>query len=233
MDITNNNNSTDHPGDHPEGTVLQIAKWDEVFETAETRKYQRLRWVPLPVDLTSNGYESLLEDWGDDAPALYGAWCALLSVAATCPTRGILSTSRGKPIPTRHLARKTGFPEQIFEKLINWATMPEIGWLVESTQVVVNKGDPHPACSAPGDLPVISRSSPGRIPDKSGLTRLDQTRPDQTRLDQTTNRPDQTRGIRRSVGRWSLDFPGRSSANSGTGSGGPAGRLPNRLTVTC
>ena len=114
-------------------SVLKIAKWEEVFETAESRRHKVLSWVSLPVGFQSHGYQSLVDDFGDDAPAIYGAWCALIALAATMPTRGVLASSRGVPISLASISRQTFFPADLFRRLIDWAKKPEISWLVEVT----------------------------------------------------------------------------------------------------
>jgi len=91
----------------------------------------------------------LLDEFGEDAPAIYGAWCALVAVAATCSTRGVLSNSKGEPMKLSHIARKTGFPKEIFERLFEWATRENVGWLT-----------PVPRQS-PGNPPARDRQSPG------------------------------------------------------------------------
>jgi hypothetical protein len=85
----------------------------------------------MPVGFTSAGYQSLLDEFGDRAPAIYGAWCALVSVAASCAVRGMLCTSKGKPMKVSHIARITGFQSTVFEDLLSWAAAPDVAWLEE------------------------------------------------------------------------------------------------------
>jgi len=110
-------------------SVLRITKWETSFETSESRKYLALSWIALPISFSSNGYQSLLDEFGNDAAAAYGAWCALCSFAATCEIRGVLATSRGVAVKTTHIARTTGFPSDLFDRLIGWASSSAIGWL--------------------------------------------------------------------------------------------------------
>jgi len=112
--------------------TLAISKWSSVFERAESRKLKTLSWVSLPITVSSNGFQAMLDEFGDEAPAIYGAWCALLSVAAQTNERGVLANGRGIPLKTSHIARLTGFPQSVFERLIDWASSPEVGWLVEA-----------------------------------------------------------------------------------------------------
>ena len=113
--------------------ILKISKWSDEFENASSRKLKALHWVAIPVSFTSNGYNLMLEEFGDDAPAIYGAWCALIKVAAQCNQRGVLSTASGKPMRIAHISRMTGFPEAIFHRLFEWASSDNVKWLVAST----------------------------------------------------------------------------------------------------
>lgn len=117
--------------------LYRIAKWTETFERAESRKLKALTWVSVPIRFSSSGYQSMLDEFDDDAPAVYGAWCALVAIAAGCHVRGVLGTSRGIPLKTSHIARLTGFQSAIFDRLIAWASRPDVAWLetVPSDQV--------------------------------------------------------------------------------------------------
>ena len=169
-----------------DSTVYRIAKWDEVFERAESRKLKTLTWVSVPTSFNSNGYQCMLDEFQDSAPAIYGAWCALVAIAASCTVRGTLCNSRGTPLPTTHLARISGFPRPIFDELINWASQPEIGWLVPSSESeIIEKLREN---DTSGDRRGIVGGSPGEFPDYQ--TRPDQTRPDITQPNPT--QPDKT-----------------------------------------
>lgn len=108
--------------------VYRIVKWEKTFETADSRRHKTLAWVSLPVGFGSNGYHELIATFGDEAPAIYGAWCALLSVAALAPVRGVLASSKG-PFSFARISADTRMPEVVFRKLFEWASQPEVGWL--------------------------------------------------------------------------------------------------------
>lgn len=110
-------------------TVYRISKWREVFERAESRKLKVLHWVSVPISFQSNGYQSLLDEFGDDAASIYGAWCALVALAASCTVRGLLANGRGNPLPISHVSRITGLSSSVFERLYRWASKPDVGWL--------------------------------------------------------------------------------------------------------
>jgi hypothetical protein len=109
--------------------VYRIAKWDTVFERAESRKLKQLNWVAMPIGFNSTGYQSMLDEFGDDASSIYGAWCALTALAATCTVRGILGNSRGNPLKVSHIARMTGFRSAVFDQLFTWAASSDVAWL--------------------------------------------------------------------------------------------------------
>lgn len=189
-------------------TVYRIAKWNEVFEKSDTRKVTKaLKWVAMPTNFSSHGYQCLLDEFGDESPAIYGAWCALVAVAANCTVRGVLSNSRGKSLPLTHLVRMSGFPPDVFQKLIDWASRDDVKWLevvdnpdtianstnigvptvelenqaVENTDFPAEKlesGEP------PDNLPAISRTA-GNSSGLQDKTRQDKTLHNTTRQDKT------------------------------------------------
>lgn len=165
--------------------VYEVAKWKTVFETAESRRLKNLNWVSVPVDFSSFGYQQMLDEFGDDAPAIYGAWIALVAFSASCPVRGVLASSRGQALPISHLARVTGFPGKIFERLIAWASGADVAWLVlvadpvrVANDTAKNEENDTPSNSqeSPSDRPAIPRERPA----DPQATRQDLTRPDKT-----------------------------------------------------
>lgn len=147
--------------------VYRIAKWSDVFETAESRRHKALHWVAMPVGFSSTGYQLLLDEFGDRAAAIYGAWCALVSVAASCAVRGVLCNSRGVPLKVSHIARTTGLQSAVFEDLLRWAAAPEVGWLEEvpkdealvllGLKTQQNQGE----ADSPGDRPGDAQATTG------------------------------------------------------------------------
>lgn len=108
--------------------VYRVAKWLETFETSDSRRNKTLSWVSWPLD-SSNGYNDLVETFGDDAPLIYGAWCALVRFAAKAPERGTLADSRGRAFSLSRIAAETRFPMVCFQRLIEWASTERVGWL--------------------------------------------------------------------------------------------------------
>ncbi|MEM1271790.1 MAG: hypothetical protein AAGI08_17205 [Bacteroidota bacterium] len=108
----------------------------------------------------------MVEEFGPDAPALYGAWCALLSVAAGCPERGTLVSQRGTPYTPDRVAGMLQYPTELLSRLFTWASRQDIGWL----EVTSASGD------SPDDPPTIPRQTPDDPP----TTGQDPTRQDPT-----------------------------------------------------
>lgn len=170
-----------------DGTVWEIAKWESVFEKAESRRHKTLNWISMPISFTSNGYQSLLDEFQTDAPAVYGAWCVLCAYAAQQPTRGRLATTQGRPIAWPTIARVTGFPVEVFTSLVAWATRPEVAWLIPMQPL--EKADKTPENQRENDSP---SDGPAFAQQSAGLP--NQTRPNQTQPNQTS--PDTPKGGR-------------------------------------
>lgn len=172
-------------------TVYRISKWSQTFERAESRKLAKINWIAMPVGFSSTGYSAMLEEFEDRAVAIYGAWCALCSFAATCHVRGTLANSRGNPLKLSHLSRITGFPESVFVDLVAWASRTDIGWLecvpaAEVSRGLAEQAEKHSDSCVSGD-------SPGNLPphqEKAPHTRPNTTLQDRTGQDTTP--PDKT-----------------------------------------
>jgi len=126
--------------------LYAIRKWEELFETCETKKIKKLSWVPIPNKHDGKGYRRILKF--QDGPLVYAGWLLLVQVASKCPKRGILADDDG-PLDADDLADKTGFPKEYFELAFKFLVRPEIGWLVVS-----NLTTKSPDVS--GDTPEIS-----------------------------------------------------------------------------
>jgi hypothetical protein len=121
--------------------VFQIARWSEVFETAESRKYKALPWISERTSFDSTGWQQGLDDFGpEEWPRIYGAWMVIVRVAATAKLRGRLAGDRGEPFSAKRIARPSGICPNLIDSTIAWAI--KVGWLVE-----VLPGD------SPGGLP--------------------------------------------------------------------------------
>lgn len=135
--------------------AYRVVRFDEVFSKRDAmRNAGAARWVSVPIDFASSGYEDLVDEFGPDAPAIYGAWIVTVQVAARCDTPGTLTTSRGVPLTPERVARRAQMPTAPFVRLFEWAQT--VGWLelVESGQL---SGESAAVC--PDELPQAVRTT--------------------------------------------------------------------------
>lgn len=160
---------------------MKIAEWDKTFENAESRRLKTLTWIAFPVGFHSSGYHALLDEFGEDAAGVYGAWCALCSLAGTCPVRGQLASSSGVAYTIRRIARETHLSEHWLNKLIPWAIKQ--GWLIEDDpeSPSVNSTTPTPCDDtqqSPSERPADAQQPVGEDWGNVGLQ--DRTGPNRT-----------------------------------------------------
>jgi hypothetical protein len=163
------------------GTVYRVKAWSEVYETADSRKHKSLQWVSIPIGFDSDGFVRLVEEFGEEAPAIYGAWIALVLVAARCPIRGVLSTSNGDPISEGRLAFVSHFPGTVFGKLIDWAS--RIGWLEamssDDVRLAIERQQKRVGLGVSDGQSIGDRSAI-ELPNKPNPTQPNQTLPNPT-----------------------------------------------------
>lgn len=109
--------------------TYRIRDWKKHFETSESKKrVGALQWVAVPTKQDGKGRRRLLRL--TDGPALFGAWNALLQIAARCPTRGTLADDDG-PLDADDLSDKTDLPAELFDQLFDVLTdkSQRIMWL--------------------------------------------------------------------------------------------------------
>ena len=88
--------------------MIEINKWDETFENADTRKRQRLKFILAPSGVESRGLVNLLCHFDQkDALAAFGVFQMICQLSATLPAnhRGKLVHSDGTPMTEDYLAR--------------------------------------------------------------------------------------------------------------------------------
>ena len=88
--------------------MYEINKWNDSFETAHTRKRQRLGWYLAPSGNDSKGYRKLMRHGKEGIIAL-GVFSALCQHTATLSKelRGKLSNSDGTPMDLEDIAEIT------------------------------------------------------------------------------------------------------------------------------
>jgi hypothetical protein len=107
-----------------------IRDWDTIYETAETRKLENLRWVATPNKHDGLGYRRITSQ--KNACELFAAWNLLIQIASKgrkgC--RGKLIRD-GRPMDSADMALVTGFPKSIFDRALEFFSNPTQGWLVD------------------------------------------------------------------------------------------------------
>ena len=106
--------------------IYRVRDWDPLYEKAQTRKCKTMNWVAVPNKHDGAGYGAVVGH--PQSCELFTAWILILEVASKMPTRGMLYKD-GKPLTARELARRTRFPEEIFNLAFTVLVEPEIGWL--------------------------------------------------------------------------------------------------------
>lgn len=113
--------------------MIAIAKWNEKFENADTRKRERLGWYLAPSGNDSKGYRELMRK-GAHGLLCLGVFSAMCQLMATLPKahRGRLMNSDGTPMELEdimELCRMTGMEAADFRQITG--TLLEVGWLVD------------------------------------------------------------------------------------------------------
>jgi hypothetical protein len=126
--------------------LYRVRNWDLHHENNRSRGITRTQWVPVPNDLSGDGYVDLVAH--DDGAAHLGVWIGLLMVASRANPRGCLVREDGRPHRAESLARVTRLPEDVIRVAIE--RLLTIGLL----EIVVNNTPPPengPSAAKPQD----------------------------------------------------------------------------------
>lgn len=154
--------------------LLTITDWSVHFENNRTRELKVMSWIPVPVKLGGDGYTEILDH--PNGAAHFGAWIAILQVAAGCDERGtLLRGNRGgvrSPHDAQSISRMTRIPVSIIEEAIprlvaaGWITAEEVR--PNGSGAASSCGNPADACGNPAPsceitAPRASRATPQDI----------------------------------------------------------------------
>ena len=141
--------------------LYRIKNWADHYENNRTREMKNMSWVPLPINLHGSGYVALMSK--KNGPAIFGTWCALLELAATCEIRGTFSRGRGIPHTISTISSQLRISEKLVSLTLELLESEEIDW-VESIESVDYKENPAP-------LPQAGRTlTAGKLRDDCGET---------------------------------------------------------------
>src|SRR4051812_20432981 len=98
-------------------SLYRIRDWESIYETAETRKLENLRWVPVPNKHDGLGFRRIAQH--RSRSDLLAAWLLIVQVASKGRRgqRGSLSRDN-RPLNAEDLALMTGFPAPMFEQAL-------------------------------------------------------------------------------------------------------------------
>lgn len=139
------------------GTLYAVSEWDRHFENNRTRDLKRMEWVPMPTKQDGDGYTELLDH--KNGAAHFGAWCAIVELAAKSKPRGALVRDGGIPHDVASLSRVTRISRVVFEEAI--PRLLQIRWL---TAQVVGETD---TC----DDPAVAPQEGAAIPQEGAASR--------------------------------------------------------------
>ena len=128
---------------------MEITKWNETFENADTRKRQRLGWLFIPTGCDSNGYLSLVaQEGGFEA---FGIFLAICQWSATQPRelRGKLIRTNGEPLTEKDIAVRIRAEVCQVSAALKLLKSNAVGW--------ITGGESQESAS---NLPVICQSHP-------------------------------------------------------------------------
>lgn len=152
-------------------TLLRITDWNEHFENNRTRDLKVMSWLPVPVKLGGDGYTEILDH--PNGAAHFGAWIAILQVAAGCDERGTLLRGNRSGVRAPHdaqsLARMTRIPIEIIEEAL--PRLIAAGW-VTAEELPASRTGTASSCGIPAllcEIPAPSRARADRTGHNRGV----------------------------------------------------------------
>lgn len=139
------------------GHAWRVCHWKAIYENNRSREIKDLNWIPIPIHMDGDGYTELLDH--PHGAAHYGAWIALVCIAARAKERGLLQRDAGLPHDAATLARISRIDLRYFNEAI--PRFIAVGWL----EVVAIKNDsrsPQEGATTPQEPAVLPHNSAPR-----------------------------------------------------------------------
>ena len=157
--------------------AYHIIQWAAEHETAESRKYKKLKWTPMPNKHEGLGYRMIARSPLRDS--LYAGWKLICEVSSKNPgdDRGWLVRD-GRAMTAGDLAMITGFTEKTFKLTLDFVCKKEVGWLELADYPPI--AEPVPV--VPGESPGTPEGSPVVPGESPGTPLIDQIRSEKTRI---------------------------------------------------
>ncbi len=121
--------------------VVGIAKWNEQFETADSRKRSKLDWIKNPTQ-ESRGFMELFAGYGERGMTCYAIFDSMCKFMGREPSErtdeGRYERGRflwnDRPMKVHHLASKCHVHElDLFVEALELLASPEVGWILLET----------------------------------------------------------------------------------------------------
>jgi hypothetical protein len=112
--------------------TLTIHRWNEIFENADSRKRERLKYFLAPSGTDSRGYLTLVSRFPQDkAMMAFGIFQALCQLSATLgkSVRGTFRNSDGTPMDVAQLAALLRLQECHLSAALEILTHERVAWL--------------------------------------------------------------------------------------------------------
>lgn len=139
--------------------TLQINKWSETFESADSRKRQRLGFYYHPSGCDSAGYLALMSEFEQESALMaLGIFNALCSHAATMKkeVRGRFVNSDGGPMSIGQIAMLIRVEKRLLERAVEILSDERVRWVSANDMPVICQ-------SSATTVPPICQPSPGFV----------------------------------------------------------------------
>jgi hypothetical protein len=108
--------------------IYRISNWSETFEVAQSKRCERMTWVPIPYAPTSYGFCALMDR--PDGAEIYGIFMMCVMEASQSRERGELTRGRNQtPHDARSLSLKLRLKEAKVKSALEVLSSDEIGWI--------------------------------------------------------------------------------------------------------
>ena len=163
--------------------IYQISKWSETFEVSQSKRCDKMKWVPVPYNPASYGMSALLME--KDGIEIYGIFILLVLEASQSANRGVLIRGvNGTPHDARTLSVKLRVPRQKIQRALDVLASAEIGWLLVETLDTQEQLDM---------FGVVSEPAP--IQDESTPPRKEENRREENRIEETDKTSREVEGV--------------------------------------
>lgn len=117
--------------------AIVINNWDEFFENSQSKRWDNIRWVPIP-NKQGLGYKKIMQQ--KNGAEIFGCWIAIIECASRQNPRGIINMS------INDLALETMINVAILTKSIDYLQTALMWLIVHSEQ---NQSIPTPQYTSP------------------------------------------------------------------------------------